>query len=161
MKRIQIAAAAVALATTMMTGNALAQTVTSSTSSGWTDSYTYNPADWTTITLPNGRTATHYHTDIPTVTYDEATRVATLRFLNGATQILSADGTSTSSSAGSAIGGNFDTGAAWSTGGATDSSGGSSVPASVPEPGMTGIFALGTLGLVAMRRLRRSKGKSA
>ena len=43
-----------------------------------------------------------------------------------------------------------------SGGGTTSSSGGSSgSPTSIPEPGMIGLFALGTMGVIAARRRRR------
>ncbi|MBB4096518.1 PEP-CTERM sorting domain-containing protein [Sphingomonas kyeonggiensis] len=44
-----------------------------------------------------------------------------------------------------------------SSGGSTASSsgGGSGSPTSIPEPGMIGLFALGTMGVIAARRMRR------
>ncbi|MEN2711682.1 PEP-CTERM sorting domain-containing protein [Sphingomonas sp. NPDC092331] len=44
-----------------------------------------------------------------------------------------------------------------SSGGGTTSSsgGGSGSPTSIPEPGMLGLFALGTIGALAARRVRR------
>ncbi|WP_294052393.1 PEP-CTERM sorting domain-containing protein [Sphingomonas sp.] len=44
-----------------------------------------------------------------------------------------------------------------SSGGGTtsSSSGGSGSPTSIPEPGMLGLFALGTIGALAARRVRR------
>ena len=44
-----------------------------------------------------------------------------------------------------------------SSGGGTASSsgGGSGSPTSIPEPGMIGLFALGTMGVIAARRMRR------
>lgn len=42
-----------------------------------------------------------------------------------------------------------------SGGGTTSSSGGSGSPTSIPEPGMLGLFALGTIGAFVARRARR------
>lgn len=44
-----------------------------------------------------------------------------------------------------------------SSGGGTASSsrGSSGSPTSIPEPGMIGLFALGTMGVIAARRMRR------
>jgi len=49
-------------------------------------------------------------------------------------------------------------GSSTSSGGGTASSssgGGSGSPTSIPEPGMIGLFALGTMGVIAARRMRR------
>jgi len=63
-----------------------------------------------------------------------------------------ADPGTPSSSSSSSSGGST----ASSGGGTTSSSGGSSgSPTSIPEPGMIGLFALGTMGVIAARRMRR------
>jgi PEP-CTERM motif len=151
MSRSKFILTVTSFAALQMPVTAFAQSTSTSASSS---SSGYIAPDYTTITLPNGRTTTYYSSDVPTVSYDEATRVATLNFPSGRTQILNADG---SSSASSGLPGATDSSSAsWPTTG-SPSPGSSGAPAAVPEPGMIGLFSLGTLGLIAMRRFRRRK----
>ncbi len=116
--------------------------------------YAYDPNDYTTITLPNGRPFTYLTAlGTPTITYDSATQTATLHFVDG-TEGLSGPTSSSASSGGSANPETFDAG----LGGSFPTAG--STPAQVPEPEVAGLFAAGALGLTIAGR-RRRRGKTA
>jgi hypothetical protein len=129
-------------------GHLLAFVLALSTS---TQAVAYDPADYTTITLPNGQPFTYLSANPPTSTnYDTATQTVTLSFADGAS-FVSAPTYSSASSGGSAHPETFDNFGGPASGTAPTGSGASTVP----EPAVASLFAFGALGLIFRSRRKR------
>jgi PEP-CTERM motif len=112
--------------------------------------FAYDPADYTTVNLPNGQVFTYLTAGgAPRIEYDPTTQIATVYLTNGSTLFYAANGTSSSTSGGGGIpeviGGNI------------PPIEGGSRSAPIPEPEAFGLMGLGLAGLLAMNRRRRRR----